>query len=182
MPWFANQMLSDRRPRKSFYPEESPFKFSSIFSLRDSFREPFRMSNTSDNRGLWIARIMIFLATLIYPAIVPTVIFSHMRSSYRMTLAQHDIFQDHPGPDIHITRLNFTFMEEANTTVFHCKGSSDLVIQSDCLQMWRSLNHRHMLRVADMGDGTICRGGNGQIRGWRISPDEKRRMFQVSNI
>jgi hypothetical protein len=76
---------------------------------------------------------MIFLSALVFPAVVPTVIFSSMRSSYPMTLAQHDIFQDHPGLDIHVTRLNFTFMQEANTTVFHCKGSAHLVIQSKCL-------------------------------------------------
>jgi hypothetical protein len=140
------------------------------------------MAQLSDAQRLWIVRIMLFLTMLIYPAVVPTVIFLHMRSSYRMTLAQHDIFQDHPGLDIHVTRLNLTFMQEANTTVFHCKGTADLVIQSDCLQMSRSLNRRRTPRVADMGDGPICRGGIGQIRGLRILPEEKRRIFQASNI
>jgi hypothetical protein len=91
------------------------------------------MGDIPDKELPWILRVFMVLSMLIAFAIMPTVIFSSMRSSYAMTLAQHDIFQDHPGLDIHVTRLNLTFMQEANSTLFHCKGSAHLDIQSQCL-------------------------------------------------
>jgi hypothetical protein len=111
------------------------------------------MANMSDSPKLWIIRILIFLGALIYPAFVPTVILSYVRSSYSMALAEHDIFQDHPGLDVHVTRLNLTFIQEANTTLFHCKGNGHMFVQSKRLQMLRSLT-RDTPGAGNTGVGT----------------------------
>ena len=80
------------------------------------------MLDKSVKNFVWTFRITMLFVLLFISVFGPTVSLVDVLGRHRRLLRQHDHFQDHPGLDIHVTRLNLPAFHKANTTVFRCKG------------------------------------------------------------